>query len=679
MERNLLQFDQSGWWILVILILALAITWILYSISKTPWTKSQNLILASIRFLGVFLVLSLLLEPLINHIISRSELPIITLAVDNSSSVIARTTDSTSLESNIDNLRNELEDGGFEVKIFALNEENTITFDHPTSDLSSLHRKIESSMEGRNWVGNVLLSDGIFNEGTSPVYMPSLVPQFTVGLGDTIAPKDINISRVQFNKVSFKGNETPIRVEISQKGFDNQSLRIQLKEGEEVLQEKLLQANQAIQEVDFTVLSRDDGLRKLSLEIPIQKDEFVKENNRREIIMEIIDGKTKLLIVSEAPHPDIKAIKSALSDTENYQVDSYITSIDQSVPTELYDVVIYHGAFSKGMKSFEKENPGIWNILNDRSSINQMNKALPFLSIQRQGFQPDNVTPSLNLSFSKFKLPENKRVLEDFPPIEVVFGDYKTSGPTEVLLYQQVGSVKTKKPLFIIFDDGSNKQALLAGSNIWKWRLQEYAVTGGTKQFDDIISKTVQFLSVKNDRKQFQFRPNANRFSNLEPIFMLSEAYNDIYERIYGNKISVKVTSEDGSVADYEFVDSKLNSSFKIPPMKEGIYTFEASTQVGEKTFRDSGRFVVEEINKEYLNLTADHDLLKTVAAKTGGEYLHYNQLGLLGDQLKSRGFRPLIRSTENFTPLIQNPLMLLIILLLFSTEWVLRKYWGGY
>ncbi len=679
MQKNFLQFDQSEWWILLIILASVGLTWFLYSIRNPAWNKNQNWILSAIRFLAIFFTLSLLLEPFINQTIVRTEKPIVAIAVDNSESVVARFTDSVAFKNQVQTLIEDLENEDIEVYSYNLGDFDSIRFDHPTTDLSLLQKKVGDAMEGRNWAATVLLSDGIFNNGSSPIYKKYPVPQFTIGLGDTIPPKDINISRVLYNRVSFKGNETPIRVEVTQNGFDGKEVTFNLTEKGEILSQQKVRLNSTVQELEFIVKSEEEGLRRIEVSTALQNDEFVPENNSSSIFMEVIDGRQKVLIVASAPHPDIKAIKSVLTSTDNYQVDTYLPSLDEKEPTDIYDVVIYHGAFAGRIRYQPKEQPGIWYILGNQSSLGQLNNTVPFINIRRRGSQTDNVTASFNQAFSKFSLPEDRGAFDDYPPISIPFGDYTLSGPTETLLFQRVGSIATQKPLFTFYDDGSQKGAILAGQNIWKWKLQESAINGNSDLFYNIVTKTVQYLSVKNDKQQFRFRSRGNNFSNLQSIFFESEVYNDIYERIYGNRISLTVTSADGESQDYEFIDSEFNSSFSVPSLAGGIYTYNASVRVGDKTFRDRGQFLVEEINREYLNLTADHNLLKNLSIRTGGEYTHYSEADQVINKIRTQGFKSIVRSSESYFPLIQSRWMLLIVLLLFSSEWLLRKYLGGY
>ncbi|MEM9339526.1 MAG: hypothetical protein AAGA66_12405, partial [Bacteroidota bacterium] len=675
MQRNFLQLAQSIWWVPLILLTAALVTWWLYSQRKKPWNAQQNLLLSILRFLAISLTLFLLLEPLIRQVVSRVEQPIVAIAVDDSQSVIARGLSPTQLRQEIGAVSKELGEEGFEVRTFYLGEKtDSIGFSQNSTNLSALLRKVDDDMEGRNWATTLLITDGIFNQGSSPLYRPYRAPQFTIGLGDTIPPKDINISRVKYNKITYKGNDTPIRIEVSQRGFEGRKVKISLREGANVLGEQQLVLTKSLEEVEFTIKSDKEGLRRLNVSLPFQEGEFVRENNRSDLFMEVIDGKQKVLIIANAPHPDIKAIRSTLATSDNYQTDIFIPSLDQERPNEVYDVVIYHGAFSNRINFEPKENPGIWYILNRNSSLARVNQAINFASIRRQGAQPDKVTGAFNQAFSKFKLPEDSRLIETFPPLEVPFGDYTIGANSEVLLYQRVGNVVTKKPLFTFFDDGAQKKALLVGQDFWKWKFQETAINGISTQFNELISKTIQFLSVKNDKKQFRFQSRASRFSSIESPIFDSEVYNDIYERVYGNTLSLRVNPEQGNGTEYEFIDSEFKSSFKIPPLPSGLYNYQASTVVGDKKLTDKGQFLIEEINKEYLNLAADHDLLKNIAEKTNGEYLHYSQFNQIKDRIVKRVFKSVVTSSDSFFPLIENKWVLFIILILFSLEWLLRK-----
>jgi hypothetical protein len=678
MNRNFLQLGQSEWWVLVIILISIAFSYFLYSKKEVPWNPIQNRILGTLRFLSVFMLLCLFLEPSIKKVVNETERPVVVFAIDNSQSTVASTTDSIALKNEIGKIKADLLSNDINYETYLLNKTDSIHFNQKTSNLSAMLRRADEELQGKNIAATILFSDGIFNRGSSPNYLSYLAPVFTVGLGDTIPPRDMKISRVLYNKVTYKGNETPIQVEVSQKGYDNKLVNVILTEKGKVIDRKEVRLTSSVQEIAFLLKSEKEGLRHLQVTIPVVEDESIKENNRSDLFMEVIDGKEKVLIVASAPHPDIKAIRSTLESTENYQTVLYIPGIHDEKPSEIFDVVIFHGAFTSGVNFQVKENPGIWYILSNESAITSINRTLPFMDIQRKGSQPDKVSGSFNKNFTKFKIDEVS-AFEEFPPIEVPFGDYSLSGPTEVLMYQKLGSITTRKPLMAFYDDGTKKSAVLMGQNIWKWKLQESAIDGEADQFKNFITKTVQFLSVKNDKKRFQFKLRNTTFLTSETVVFDSEVYNDIYERIYGNFINLEIISEDGSSKNFNFEDSQFNNSFKIPPLESGVYLYSASVKIGDKTFTDKGEFLIENVNPEYIDLTANHNLLKHVSNKTGGQYIHFSELNTVTDLIKSQNFKSVIRSSETFFPLNQSLLWFLFIFLLFSAEWFLRKYWGGY
>ncbi len=676
MNKSFLNIDYSGWWVVLIVMAAGAMSYFLYKKENVPWNGIQNKFMGVIRFLAIALLLFLFLSPSIKRITNTIEPPVVVLAIDNSQSVIARGTDDMTINQKLNEIESELLDRKVEVMRISL--EDTSTFSSTTSNLSGLINKVEKKIENKNFAGMVLSSDGIFNKGNSPLYESYVYPIFTIGLGDTIPPKDISISRTLFNRVTYKGNETPVRLEITQSGYKNQEVNVQLREKGNIIDQKRITLYQTLQEVEFKIRSEEEGLRHITASVSTLQEESTTINNSSNIFLEVIDGRKKVLIVAKAPHPDIRAIRTTLDETGNYETQVYIPGLQKEQPNEIFDVVVYHAGFTSGINFVPKENPGLWYILSNESSISSVNKNLSFVSIDRKGSRPDKVVGSFNQNFSKFKI-EDVSAFEDYPPLEVPFGEYTISGPIEVLMFQKLGSIKTQKPLMTVFDDGSQKVALTMGQNIWRWKLQEAAVNENSDQFNNLITKTIQFLSVAKDQKKFRFHPRKVNYTSNESALFDVEVYNSIYERIYGNAIKITLADEKGANQEYNFTDSEFNPTFKMPFLKSGIYQYKASTQIGDRTYTDRGEFAVQEINPEFLSLTADHLLLKNLSKKTGGSYAHLTNADEILEAIEAKQFKAKIKSAEDLVPLNLAWWWYLIIFSLFSIEWFLRRYWGGY
>ena len=72
---------------------------------------------------------------------------------------------------------------------------------------------------------------------------------------------------------------------------------------------------------------------------------------------------------------------------------------------------------------------------------------------------------------------------------------------------------------------------------------------------------------------------------------------------------------------------------------------------------------------------TADHALLRTISAVSGGKMFYPDQLDELRDELAA--LKPTIYTHTRFSELIGLPWVLVLIVLLLGAEWVLRKYFG--
>src|SRR5690606_38764080 len=137
-------------------------------------------------------------------------------------------------------------------------------------------------------------------------------PIFTLGLGDTIPKKDLNLKALYYNKVSYQGNKFPLVAEIGQNGFTGANVGVVVESNGKEIQRKSVTLEEDLQQVDFQLEADDIGLQHYVVRVDTLADEFTHENNLRHAYIEVIEGKEKILLVGASPHPDMKAILNAL-------------------------------------------------------------------------------------------------------------------------------------------------------------------------------------------------------------------------------------------------------------------------------------------------------------------------------------------------------------------------------
>lgn len=691
--RSELFLQSSPWFLVLCLAAGSAYAYFLYK-PEPSWGKNLNILLAVLRGTLVSLLCFLLLAPLVRTIQTTTDKAKVVLALDNSTSARVEGTRAIPF---LEEARQKLMDEGYEVSIQALADGkaivnlDSIRFDQPATDLSSMLATIRSNYEGQNLTDVILLSDGIVNKGLSPVYGSFPFKVNTVAIGDTVPKKDIQIRSVTANRVAYMGNDFPVRVDITANGLAGRSTTVSLKQGGRVIatQNVLVDRSDYFQSFTFTTSSNLKGVQHYTVEVAGVSGEYSTSNNRREVYIDIIDGKEKILLLALTPHPDIKALRAIIEQNENYELDIKLLTVGNNlneIREKAYDLIILHqlpdvqGAGNELVRSLLTKNTPIFFILGNQSSVNNTSSINRTIQIAANPGQFDKVTGFLNTSFQLLNLDaERLNILEKLPPLSVPFGEYRIAAGSEVVLYQRVGSVPTAKPLLTINTAGERKVAILAGEGLWQWRQEEFALTEKQDITDELFLKVIQLLSVKEDKRKFRVYPIDSEFDASEKVTFQTEIYNDIYEKIYGQEVRLDITNETGAVQNYTYTHSAENPRFEISGLPEGVYRYRASTTLRSGQEQVSGQFVVRDADLEDQNTTADYGLLRELAQRTGGQFTQPNTLDGLVAMMTNNRPPDRLDSSEQMAELIQLKWLFFLLLLLMAIEWGLRKYSGSY
>ncbi len=694
MSTPQLLFEYSPWLIIICIGIGVVYAFILYS-TKGPWGGITKICLAVTRFITVSVLCFLLLGPFLKQLFNSTENPTFIFAIDNSSS-ITQSIDTALLNNQLKQLQalaDQLDEKGYEIAIKTITGSNLSSLtalenNHKSTDLNKILKSIQSDYEGKNIGGVLLISDGIYNQGLSPSFSPYNFKIHTLGLGDTIPKEDIKLRSVYFNKIAYQGNRFPLVAEVINSGFSDREVVVRvLKDGQELERTGVrFSGDNQLKSISFTIAAEDNGIQHYRIEVLPLEGESVYTNNYKDAYIDVIEGKEKILLVGLAPHPDIKAIASTIENNENYELKVHIPGIEEFVEDK-YDLVIFHQAFDRFnrnnqmIKRFMESETPIWFILGNQSNINSFNQLNGLIKITLTSSNKDLVRPAHNRGFSRFKMnsEDYQSTLTGYPPVVVPFGKTELTQGGEVLLYQQVGSIVTNKPLLAVHESGGKKIAVMVGEGFWQWRTMEFAVNNGHETFDEIVSKLIQFLSAKEDKRKFRVYPSENEFYDSEDITFETEIYNDIYEPIYGNEIQLTITNEEGTSNNFNYTTSSANSQYRVNGLTQGVYQFTASTLLNGQAEKSSGEFSVSELQIESLNLTANHSVLRKLSRDSGGEFYLPHEIEKLSQFLTNEKPQGIIYTSETFLPLINLKWIFFILLFLLSAEWFTRKYSGGY
>lgn len=685
--------ELSMWWVAVCVLTGGLFSYVLYQ-KDAPWSQTTNRLLTGARFVLVTLICLLLLGFFIRQTRYISEAPIWVFAFDNSESV-SLVNDSSRIAEDLSKLKGltqTLRNNNFDIELKSLDGSlpavDSLRFDAQSSDLSHLLKSVQAEYENKNLAGVVLFSDGIFNQGIAPDYLPYNFELHTVGIGDTVAQKDVSLKALFHNKLAYLGNKFPIVAEISAQGFAGKELSVTLSSGGNIISVKkasLTRESESVQ-AEFLAEASKTGMQHYVVSVSPLEGEFTTENNTRHAYIEVIDSKEKVLLAARSPHPDIKAIRAAIEQNENYEFSLYIPGISKLEPTEQYDLIIFHQFPAKSAKmkriyeELKTKSKAHFYVVGGQTDLKALNDENAGINFQSFSSQTDRVFPVFNEDFSRFTFESEKREhLSDLPPVSVPFGEVTASGNSQVMLFQRVGSIQTSKPLLAVSDDNGRKTAVMLGEGIWMWRLQEHSEHESYEATDALINKTVQYLSSKEDKRKFRVYTTSAEFYDTEEVVFKVEVYNDIYEQISGRNIELTISDEDGKSRNYRFVNSSTDFRYQVSGLPEGVYSFKASTEFNGEVQSVSGQFTVRSLQLEAVNTTADFNLLRSLAGQNRGTFIHSdNQEALLG-VLNTRKPQNILHGTEEFAEIINLWQIALGLILLAAMEWFFRKFRGGY
>ena len=696
-----LSFQYPSWYILLCLLLGLGYAGLLYYRDKTfrEQSKVLNWLLGIIRFVTVSILAILLLSPLLKSLQTETKKPIVILAQDQSESIAAEL-DEGSVEQykeSFDALSKDLKKN-FEVKEFAFGNEVRegvdFAFEDKVSNISDLLSTVNDLYTSENLGAIVLATDGIYNEGSNPVYTGTKLsaPIYTVALGDTTPKRDLVLKRVFHNKIAYLGDKFSIQVDIAAHNCMGTATSVSVSKVASDGTQRLVQNPLQIDREDFFtttefILDADQvGVQRYRVSVSPVSGEVTTVNNTKDIFVDVLDARQKILIVANSPHPDVTSLRQSITRNKNYEVKvDYINNLKENVAA--FDFVIMHQ-----LPSFRYDAGNVINILNEKSiprwfivgtqtNLARLNQVQNLVAIQSDGRNTNEVQGRLAPGFNSFTIAETlEEALPNFAPLTAPFGEFVASEDAQVLLYQRIGKIDTRYPLLVLGEQRNARVGVLCAEGIWKWRLFDYLQNQNHDLFEELFGKTVQFVSLKEDKRKFRVNLSKNIFNENEAIDFDAELYNDSYELINGPDASITITNSEGN--DFNFTFNKTPRAYALNAgiFPVGNYTFRASVLSNGEDLTYNGQFSVQPIQLEVYETTADHGLLRLLSEKYGGEMIYPGQLdGVAGIIRESGKAKPIIFQNSQTRSVINLKWIFFILLILLTTEWFLRRYFGGY
>jgi hypothetical protein len=693
--------EKPLWFLIGCILLGAAYTLLLYpwkSLKEKDGRKPYYLWLkTALRFISVTALAFLLLSPLIKSFQREVQKPVIVIAQDNSLSILLNK-DSSYYKGEylkaLDQMKEKLGEK-FDIKSFTfgkgLNENGVINFNEKQTNISALMDAVYDRYEGQNLGAVVLASDGIYNKGNNPVYSYKKLkaPVYTIALGDTSWPRDIMVKSVQSNALAYLGNNFPIRVELAANGYSGNNLSLSISHNGKVEATKVIPVNgtRFTTSLDFSFEAKARGMQRYMISVTHEAGEISYLNNFKDVFIDVIDGRQKILILANAPHPDLGALKQAIESNQNYEVkiryadDPDLNSLKENNLVILHQVPSTDYSTKNLFDMMETLKMPRLYILGSQSNIPLFTSLNEGLSITSNRGSSNDAMPDLNKNFNLFNLSEDAmKAIGVFTPLQAPFGNYLPAADAHILFYQQIGSAKTEMPLILFTNKNDYKTGFICGEGIWRWRMQEFAQLQTQNGTNEILTKIIQYLSAKEDKRLFRISSAQKNFEENENVAFDAEVYTPTYELTNDPEISFKITNEEGKVFDYQFSKSGKGYHLDCGILPVGNYSYSGTVSTGGKTETASGQFSVFPLQAEFTETVANHQLLAGISSAYHGKMYYPAQMEeLTQDILRNETIKPVSYAHQRLQDLINLKWIFSVLLLLLTAEWFLRKQEGGY
>ena len=576
-----------------------------------------------------------------------------------------------------------------------------IKTDANSTNIGLVFENLDVSYE-KNIAGAIIFTDGQINQGPllSKFSTYNKLPIHIVGIGDTIPMLDVSIQSVDIPPISVKGKEVNIDATISSVGNLKERLNVTLfDENNKLIGSKIIKISgkESLENVRFQIKPNKIGKNSYLIKCSALSDEINIQNNQQKIIMHVMKDQYNVALITGAPNYNTRLLKDHLSKSNN-NIDHFVYINDKYSPQikefwkKKYEVIIFDNNPVKSnsekweslLRIFTKKlishNSSFLIIPGPEIDINSINNYLKIIDIEAKELISNDQNQYKweftsqwlnNFSFNDSKWLDNDVISMPQQNPAFYLGKQVNDKNTNFAEYIEVDR---PNPLLILGEKKSIRYGIWNSIDIAsiKYKLLN---TNNSFVLDNSLNKIFNWLMKKSGSQEYVFRTNKNSYQQGEEVLLSGQSlnYNDdiihegTVELYYNDKfIGSKPLFLDINKNEYKsrFWAPKPGKIKYIVNINKGIDSYEVS----------NGTFEVQESHIELNRIFLNKEKLINISRSSGGKFNYWVDYESLLDEIS------IVNKKENYiaTYIIRhNYLFILIILLIITIEWSVRRRMG--
>jgi hypothetical protein len=654
---------------------ALGLAFLLYH--KLLQDKTQR-VLALFRFLSFFLIGLLLINPEINSTELSIEKPKLTFAIDNSES-IHKLSDNKEINDFIKKIRaDDKLISKYDLSFFSFGNQfniltDTLGFTESSTNISKVidYAHEISKEESSSFV---MLTDGNQTFGEDYYYksFPEALSSSILVLGDTASYKDSKIDFINLNEFAYFNNEFPLEIFVSQNTSINTTQTLSIVENNVKLASRSITIPaKGSTKVEFELKAKPLGMKVLKAKLEPLQNEKNLTNNEKSVSIEVIDSRSKILLISDIIHPDLGFFKRILEN--NKEMELFTKTTSDFIEYSEYDLLILYQPHSSFRKVFSEIKANQLNYF----LIGGSQTDYEFLNRLDLGFEKELIptteeySATLNTDFGLF---QNEGLnFKTYPPVLDKFGDINLTTNFSMFLNKKVNGEELDSPLWMFDADSNTKRSFLFGENFWKWRASYYVEHSDFEKFDQTFQKILQYLSQAKSKNSLSVE--------VSPVINSGES-NELRAKYYDANFEVNPSFNFSirfeNLETKKTIESRLLSdgdsyTYNLSDLEQGTYAYVIKGM--DVDISKVGQFQILNYSSELQFENSNYKGLRRLVEKKD-LYLFSNREELILN-LKSRDVKSIQKSIQKTQLLVDFELLILLLALTLSSEWFYRKYKG--
>ncbi len=603
----------------------------------------------------------------------------------------------------------------------------------------AIHRAVES-LGSAPVAAVVVFSDGGFNQGASASDVAEFardrrLPIHVVGVGDPSRPYNVRITEILAPPNAFQRDPFSISAQLAAEGLDGRTLRVELSERDatgdgtgRVVDTKDVRVGPggAIEPVTFVRPRSRVGRFVYTVKVPVLPGESVGDDNSKQTTVNVIDSRTRVLLVSGGPSWEYRFVSRLLERDDTFDVSCWLQSADLSAvrdgntiidhfPVTAEELFEYDVVLLMDVDKSELDEP--WcrlidtlvteygggllvtaarayapTFLRDRS-LKALHDLLPV------SFDPEadivlNEIGHYQVSASVIEVPQaaighpvmrlagdpisSKLIWEEMAEVFWHYPVLREKPVATVLLRH--GNPRMRNDagghvLAALQFVGAGRTGFLSLDSTWRWRRYD------VKVFDRFWVQYVRYLAegkLLGGTKRGMLVTESDQFALGEAVTVTARVLDRQYKPIAGDQVTAQYSVE-GDRADFV-----LRARRDRPGWFEGRFvpdrtgSFRISMKIPQPGANDPAEITreirVTRPNLEILRPQMDRVELTALSTESlGGQYFDVDQAAQIPPLIPDLHEEILIRSRP--TTLWDNWMTLTFLLTLLTVEWALRKW----